>query len=163
MNAPARSIAELRQLPLPEPVSYFPATWGWLALLAALAIVALGSGWWLARRWRRQRYRRCALRQLAEIERAAVSDRAALAALPPLLKRVALSAAGGGRAAPLSGEQWDAYLRSTGGRDFPPGTGCLLEVLAYAGPRQLGELREAEVAQLLLASRRWTEGHHVAA
>jgi hypothetical protein len=163
MSTPVRNIAELRQLPMPRAVGYFPDTWGWLALLALLAIVALGSAWWLARRWRRASYRRCALRQLAEIEHAAASDRAALAALPPLLKRVAMSAAGGTPAAALSGEPWHAWLRGTGGDDFPPDTGRLLTLLAYAGPPQWEDLREAEVAQLLLASRRWTESHHVAA
>ncbi|PTN48429.1 DUF4381 domain-containing protein, partial [Achromobacter xylosoxidans] len=34
MNADAApSIEQLRQLPLPEPVSYWPQTWGWLVVL----------------------------------------------------------------------------------------------------------------------------------
>ncbi len=90
MNPDIPSIDQLKELGLPAPISYAPQTWGWWVLLGILIGVALLMG---ARRyleWKRNRYRREALVQLAELQ--SRSDQmSALRNLPELLKRVALS------------------------------------------------------------------------
>jgi len=90
MNPNVPSVEQLKELPLPAPISYAPQTWGWWVLLALLVVMALVLG---ARRywqWRRDRYRREALARLVELQQRS-NDLSALRELPELLKRVALS------------------------------------------------------------------------
>ncbi|UAN03636.1 DUF4381 domain-containing protein [Achromobacter mucicolens] len=163
MNEELPGLDQLRELPLPAPVSYWPQTWGWLVVTV---VVALAAGWLAARawrRWRRNRYRREALSELRQLEADMGADPLAARALPSLLKRTALAAQGpGGRAAALSGETWVAWLASSGAT--LPGNGAhLLETLAYASNARVSALEPSDVRQLLVASRHWMERHHVAA
>lgn len=166
MNADALpSVDQLRQLPLPEPVSYWPQTWGWLVLLALAAAAAGLAAWRMLRRHRRNRYRREGLRRLEEIRVAAQSDPLAARALPALLKRVGLSSVAQSeqaRLAALAGREWAAWLARAGG-DFPPDADALLRALAYAPPEAVRAIAPARMQQLFAASRQWMERHHVAA
>jgi hypothetical protein len=90
MNPNIPSIDQLKEMALPEPVSYVPQTWGWWVLLALLIVALVVTG---ARRywqWRRDRYRREALLRLEELQQRS-NDLSALRELPELLKRVAIS------------------------------------------------------------------------
>ncbi|NGT15362.1 DUF4381 family protein [Achromobacter insolitus] len=166
MNADATpSIEQLRQLPLPAPVSYWPQTWGWLVALAVVLALAAWVAWRVVRRHRRNRYRRAGLRMLEALRLAAQSDPLAARALPELLKRVGLSsvtAADRARVGALQGAEWVAYLDS-GKAVFPPDAGILLRALAYAPPDTLRAIDPARLRQLFAASRVWMEKHHVAA
>ncbi|SEI47135.1 DUF4381 domain-containing protein [Achromobacter sp. NFACC18-2] len=163
MNAELPGLDQLRELPLPAPVSYWPQTWGWAVLALLLAVVAGGLALRGLRRWRRNRYRREALSELGQIEAAAASDPLAARGLPALLKRTALAAqAPGGKAAPLTGEAWAAWLARNG--PPLPGDGAhLLATLAYGPDAAVRTLDPAEVRRLLAAARHWMERHHVAA
>jgi hypothetical protein len=100
MNPNIPGIDQLKEMALPEPVSYVPQTWGWWALLALLIIALVVTG---ARRywqWRRDRYRREALLRLEELQRRS-NDLSALRELPELLKRVALSMPSGWNTKPV--------------------------------------------------------------
>lgn len=159
------TIADLAQLPLPAPVSYWPRTWGWLALLAVVLALAGWAAWRWARRHRRNRYRREALRLLEALRLAANSDPQAARALPGLLKRVGLSSvapADRAKVGALAGEDWIAFLKA-GADVFPPDTGALLRTLAYGPPGALQAIPPASMGQLFAASRLWMERHHVAA
>jgi len=79
----------IKEIVLPEPVSYVPQTFGWWILLG---IVGLLLAWWVYRRyikWRGSRYRRQALMELAMIEQQ-LSQKfgrtSALAAISALIK-----------------------------------------------------------------------------
>ncbi len=163
MNEDLPGLDQLRELPLPAPVSYWPQTWGWLvvALLMALATGWLAVRSW--RRWRQNRYRREALSELHQLEADMGVNPLAARALPALLKRTALAARGsGGQVAALSGEAWVAWLASNGAT--LPGNGAqLLETLAYAPNASVNALDPSDMRQLLAASRHWIERHHVAA
>jgi hypothetical protein len=159
------SIDELLQLPLPAPVSYWPQTWGWLALAAAVLIVIGVAAWRHVRHRRRNRYRREGLRLLQDLQRAARADPRAARALPPLLKRVGLSSvspADRAGVAVLAGEDWVAFLKS-GADVFPADVGPLLRKLAYGPDVEVQAIPAAKMAQLFTASRLWMERHHVAA
>ncbi|MFD4836638.1 DUF4381 domain-containing protein [Achromobacter sp. NPDC058515] len=159
------SVDQLRQLPLPEPVSYWPQTWGWLVLLALAAAVAGWTAWRLVRRHRRNRYRREALRRLEAMRLAAQSDPLAARDLPGLLKRVGLSAVdetARAEVGALAGPQWAAWMARTGG-DFPADADAMLRALAYAPPEAVRAIAPARLQQLFAASRQWMERHHVAA
>jgi Domain of unknown function (DUF4381) len=153
----------LQELPLPTPVSYAPQTAGW-ALVAVLAIALLAwAAWSVRQRRRRQRYRRIALTELAGIE-ARLSERAqraaALAAIPPLLKRTALAVVSRERVAALTGDEWLAFLQGTRGH-FDARSGALLAFVSYAPQPQVAAVSDQEAATLVGHVRDWIEHHHV--
>lgn len=166
MSTSAPSIEQLKELPLPAPVSYLPQTWGWVALLV---IVLLAGAVWAARRywqWRRDRYRREALARLNQLERALNHDSGqipALRELPELLKRVALSMPGQPDVATLSGDAWQQFLASRSREALPLDFSQQLASLAYGPDAQLRALSTAQRQQLLSQCKQWVEHHHVAA
>lgn len=112
--------------PLPIPADALrplvePAPPGWLAwtpgVAAVAVIVATALLWALARayrNWRANAYRRRALRMLDALCASAQAEpREHARAVSELLKRTAIAAAGRERVAPLHGEAWTAFLRST--------------------------------------------------
>jgi hypothetical protein len=163
MNTPPPNIDQLQQLPLPAPVSYFPQTWGWWALLAVVLLTVAALAWRARRRWRRDHCRRQALAELAALELRMATDRQAARALPALLKRVALSAPGGSDAAALRGGAWQGYLARHGSAGFPADAERTLSTLAYGSQQSVAAIPADTLSELLAACRRWTEGCHVAA
>ena len=160
-TAPA-NISQLQSLPLPPAVSYFPQTWGWLALgltLLGLALFFAGRRAW---RWRQNRYRRAALAELAALQAGLANDRSGLRQLPELLKRCALSMPGQPQVASLGGADWQAFLQRCCHTDLPADFARQLAELAYAPTAQLEALPEPRVQHLLGISRQWLEQHHVA-
>jgi len=150
----------LNDIVVPEPVAWTPQTVGWVAVL----VVAVGlSVWGLFRRHRRvvaNRYRVTALEELEAIERDLSSGARdeALARVPILVKRAALSFTDRDRVASLSGEQWLSFLDETyGGTGFTQGPGRGLTELAYARPGT--EETSEDRRELISLVRTWIEVH----
>lgn len=166
-RAPSPSIDQLRELALPAvPISYWPQTWGWLALLGGMLLLLGALAIWRYRRWRRNRYRREALARLAALALNLEDPAQRLAALrevPELLKRVALSMPDGARAASLRDAQWQAFLQRHSATLLPATFAQHLALLAYAPADRLMALADEEVQALLKTCRQWIEVHHVAA
>jgi hypothetical protein len=143
----------LRELPLPEPVEWWPATPGWLVVAALVTALAAWIGWrsWLA--WQRGRYRREALVRLGRI----ANGRAGLTELPGLLRRTALAAFPREEVAALRGPDWVVWLNSHGGR-FEASDAAWLDRLPY-DPEAGRRLDPAAVERLVSASRRWVRAH----
>lgn len=156
-------ISQLKEIALPEPVSYMPQTWGWLVLAAVLVFALLAAAAWRYWQWQRNRYRREALLRLSELETAIAADFQALRELPELLKRVALSMPGDEPPASLSGEHWQRFLQAHSREPLPADFARQLAQLAYAPPAQLQALAGERGHALLANARRWVETHHVAA
>lgn len=156
------SIAELKEIPSPPPVSWMPQTAGWwvIAAIALLGLLVFAFIRW--RTWWRNRYRRAAKAELATLERAMgdpLTRKEALAAIPALVKRTVLTWAPRDAIAPMTGEVWLRYLDRTypeGG--FVRGPGRHLDALAYGK----GEISNDEVAVLLAWLHRWIDGHAAA-
>ena len=154
------ALANLQELPLPEPVSYAPQTAGWYLLLAiALMLAAV-----VVFRWRRHRasnrYRREALSALVRIERES-SGAGALDQLPALVKQTLLAFAPREDVAQLSGNRLLQFLDSTyGGTEFTAGPGRLLPKCSYGSPDALAAIPPDEAAELLALLRRWIKRHH---
>jgi len=153
----------LRDLHLPEPVSWWPPAPGWwlLALLTLMLLALLG--WWLRRRRLRGRIphsARRALRELANRYRKDEDGVRLAADLSVLLRRIAITLYPRQEVARLTGEAWleflDRPLRNTKTPDaFRLGAGHVLLEAPY-NPRCLvdgkGLLRLAEL-WILAASR----------
>lgn len=132
----------------PSPVSLVPQTWGWAVVLLLL----LGLAVWLGRRWVVRRhanaYRRVAARAVAEATTAAD--------IAVVLRRAALAAYPRTDVAGLTGQDWLAFLESSGGLPIPPVTGAELLAAPYR-PDRLPPSPE-----LRLWAEAWVRGHAVA-
>lgn len=161
------ALEKLADIAVPQPVSLVPQTWGWLAL----AVVVLALAVWLLVRWHRHReanrYRNEALAELASLERAMAGGAAAgaaLAALPPLLKRVALAAWPRPRVAALAQARWVDFLRETEREaSLPAPLAELLNDVEYRPPRELSALSADDARACAEVARHWIEAHRVSA
>jgi hypothetical protein len=158
-------LENLHEILLPEPASWMPQTIGWYAVFG---IVLLVTGWWVygrLRRFRTNRYRRLALAELTVIERELQQPEKrtkALAEIPVLLKRTALSAYPRTDVADLSGEKWLAFLDKTiGNRKFREGEGRLLPELAYAPGARISTLPDETIGKFLQLVHLWIKKHVV--
>lgn len=165
-TAAVPSIDQMRELALPAPaVSYWPQTWGWLAVLIIVLVLLIAWGIRRYLRWRRDLYRREALARLDELAQSLEHPEQRLPALrelPQLLKRVALSMPAAEPVARLGGVEWQAFLQRHSAAPLPDDFAQRLVLLAYAPEERVRSLGEGEVRTLLSESRRWIEAHHVA-
>jgi len=167
MNQPMSSppgpdpLAELRDIHMPPPVEAWPPAPGWwilgIMVLAGLVAMAL---WWL-RRWRANRYRREALRELLRLYRAYEQHQDAatwLREFEALLKRVALTRYPREDVASLTGESWVAFLDKTGAsNDFTMGAGQALIDGIYRPPGE--HCNDVDVRQLHELGKQWIKHH----
>ncbi len=158
MNTPADPLAQLKNIHLPPPVSWWPPAPGWwLAALLAAALLGLAFRW-LWRRWAANRYRRLALAALTRLEaRRRAGHEPSLPLLrevAALLRRVAIARYGRPTVARLTGDQWLAFLDRTGNTDqFSTGPGRALGTMLYRP-----EL-EADTEAVCRLARRWIRRH----
>ena len=109
-------LSQLRDIHLPPPVSAWPPAPGW-GLLAVLTLIALGLGVWGWLRYRRDRWRRAALKELRRLSEQEPAAR--IRELSVLLRRVALRRYPREEVAALSGEAWLALLDRAMGPEKP--------------------------------------------
>ena len=159
------ALQKLADISMPQPVSWMPQTWGW-AVLAAVALALLGWAFERGlRRYAANGYRREGLSELDRIQALLADDGArgeALAALPELLKRVALAAWPRTEVASLSGKSWIAFLHAHAGKaDFTDAATGLRNDLEYRAKQPVMNAEEAR--RVTSAVRNWIEDHVVSA
>jgi hypothetical protein len=132
----------------PPAPSWAPQTIGWYVVFGLLLLLAAWAAWRLAVHWRRNRYRREALREL---------EHANIAAVPALLKRTGLAAWPRKEVASLSGEPWLEFLEAHGG--FSKDSGRRLLDLDYRG----AVIAPEEEHAIRQAASTWIRGHRVRA
>jgi hypothetical protein len=164
-TAPAdpTSLQNLHDIVLPQTVSWWPLAPGWYGLISITLILAIG---WGVRQWLRYRanyYRREALLELQRLQqesRIPKRHRAALTALPVLLKRAALSAYPRAEVASLSGASWRHFLdANAASHDFNASAGEILSTLSYRPDRSVSA---AEIDTLCAAIEHWLRHHRSA-
>lgn len=146
-------LSQLRDIHLPPPVSWWPPAPGWWLLLGATAAVVMGLLWWFRRR-RNNRWRRQALRELADLRSLSSGAQGGVVALSVLLRRVALTRFPRHEVAALNGDAWLAFLDRTfgAGNDFTSDAGRLLATAPYTQGKQI----EAGTLHVLFdLSERW--------
>jgi hypothetical protein len=148
----------LRDIHLPDAVSWWPLAAGWWLTVAALLLIACAAWWWLAkpRRRRDTELRRIAaseMDRLLEESRGQYDAARILQELSVLLRRIAMTFGGRDRVAGLCGEDWVRWLEATDVR------GALdahsLKLLAAAPYRRAGGAAGHDVDGLISACRRW--------
>jgi len=144
----------LRDIHLPEPVSWWPPAPGWW-LTTALIIVVFAGAFWLLRQWQRRRWRREALEELARLQQSATSYQQ-LQQLSALLRRVAMTCFPRQQVASLTGPAWLDFLDSNGG-SFKDYAEILLEA-PYRADNMTeinGLIRQAEEWIKRVPAERW--------
>jgi hypothetical protein len=128
-----------------------PQTIGWYVVFGLLLLLAMWAVLRAVAHWRRNRYRREALRQM---------EHADVQAIPALLKRTALAAWPREQVASLSGEPWIHFLEMHGGnRVISKEAGQWLLALDYRG----ATLTAAEEQTVRQAASEWIRRHSVRA
>lgn len=122
-----------------------------LVLLAVFTLVCMLRAW---RRYRHNAYRRVGLNELRQA-RAQLN----IAALPVLMKRIALTAYGTKPVADLSGAEWLKFLSQTGNiSQFTMSPGTVLCELPYK-PEIEKHVSETDKALLFELCKKWILGH----
>ncbi len=126
----ADPLAQLRDIHLPGPVESWPPAIGWWILLLIILLLVLTVFNWLYKRWRANRYRREALKELRQLHENYLQhgdDLLYLARFQTLLKRVALTRFSREEVASLTGESWVSFLdRTSRSQEFTMGKGQVL-------------------------------------
>lgn len=145
-------LAQLRDIHLPDPVSWWPPAIGWwLLAITVLGFVILVS-YFLRRYIHRNRYRKEVKQELKRLVAARdnYSTGEMLEQLTRLLRRVAIQTRGRTAVAPLVGEAWLRFLDSEGGTDqFTMGPGRVLGEGLYR------QQVDADLEQLLPLVEKW--------
>lgn len=149
----------LAEVQLPDPVGLWPTAPGWTYVWLVLSVCGL---FWLARYcryWWRNRYRRSALRRLAEIESVARQPLERLQALAVLLKATALEIYPRPEIAGLHGRAWTDFLNDKAG--FDAFDEVAVEILSTRQYRDGGDIDDADVSRLIESTRSWLQRHPV--
>lgn len=119
------SLADLKDLQLPNPVSIFPLAPGWYGVIALLILIIIALGYWQIRRLQKQRKVANIIKLLDNIELR--SDTSLLAEISILLKRVAREQFPEQQPQNLFGEKWLQFLDQSGKTtEFTQGSGRIL-------------------------------------
>jgi Domain of unknown function (DUF4381) len=147
----------LKEIPLPDPVAYFPETIGWLFLLLLFGLFLGILIWIQLQRWRQRAYLRQAIRDLREISRQQLN----YAQIPLILRRTALQIYNRAEIASLHGQPFTDWLNGRLKQPvFDPVDGELIAALPYAPPSIVGA-DKATLNSLVEKCIFWLKKHHV--
>ena len=151
---------ELRDVHLPDPISWWPPAVGWWMILLG-SVLVVGLILWARSHRQRTRPRRVALAQLEQVKQqyaVQADDQWAITEVSHLLRRYALAVFSRSEVAGLSGQSWLKFLDTTGSTNqFSDGPGQALR----SGPYQSHAPMPA--SDLLPLVERWIRQVHVSA
>ncbi|HXT81146.1 MAG TPA: DUF4381 domain-containing protein, partial [Acetobacteraceae bacterium] len=137
---------------LPAPIAWWPLQFGWwvvAACLLAIVLLLLADG---VRRYRRNAYRRAALRSLREL--AAAPPEMLASQVAEILKRAALAAYPRESVAGLTGTAWSEFLARTGGLAVETSA-----VLGRAAVNPSHPLNASQAGAVLAGAQAWIRRH----
>lgn len=145
----------LRDIHLPDAISWWPPAIGWWLLLVLIPLLIFGA-WWLYKRLTRNTVVKSARHLLATIkDDQNINDLQKLQQLSTWLRRVTMSVALDQRSAGLTGNAWLAYLdNGVEGEPFSQGIGqCLCDLqFRQAAPDNL------DINALITLCEMWLRG-----
>ncbi len=154
---PPNPLDQLRDIHLPEPISWWPPAPGWWILALAGSVLAVWLLRWLYRRYKAKHYRRQALLQLEQVK-ADTDPQEQLRALFVLLKQTANCAYPNRQPSSLTIEPFVEFLRFSCDQSvFSQPTGEL-QTLLYA--KQTSE-QSQDIEALFEDARIWIKAHMV--
>lgn len=111
MNEDVASLDRLHDIVTSSPVPWWPLAPGWYLLCALVlgALLAIGLHAWF--HWKRNGYRREAMKELKNVDDAA--------AIASLLRRTAIAESGRDKIAKLQGDAWTDWLSTHGPEPLP--------------------------------------------
>lgn len=116
---------QLKEIHLPELITWWPPAIGWWLLLIIIPLV-IGGLFWLYRRMTRKTATKSAKKILNQIKQQSLSDEETVKQLSALLRRVAMSVAPRDEIASLTGSAWLSYLdASMTDKPFSLGVGSI--------------------------------------
>ncbi len=145
-------LQELRDVHMPDPISWWPPAVGWW-MIVVVSVIVVGLVLWARAHRQRTRPRRVALAQIKQVKQHYAvysNDQWAITEVSHLLRRYALAVFSRSQVAGLSGRSWLEFLDHAGGTNqFSEGPGQSLR----SGPYQ--SQGTASVVDLLPLVERW--------
>ena len=152
----AQELSKLKEIALPEQISYFPQTPAWYILLVVVVIFILFLLWKQYQHYKNNLYRKEALAGLKKL-----SEEKSYGKIPELVKRVALVFANRNEVAFLSDKHWLEFLdKSYNGNGFTTDAGKLLVTLSYSSPNKISQYQHSEMEILLNLISEWIKKHN---
>lgn len=149
-------LAKLKEIALPEVVSYTPETLAWYILFAVIFLLVLFLLWKSYKRYKKNLYRKTALKDLSIIKK-----EKAYRELPILIKRIVLVFTEREYIASLSDQKWLEFLNNSyNGNEFLSDTGKILIDLSYASPNRINKYSENEIDALFNLITEWIKNHN---
>ena len=128
-------LSQLRDIHLPDPISYWPPAIGWWLLVVLLFILASFMVIYVVRWYHKRSYRRHAIKALNTLYKAYKKEKdSALYTfnINMLLKRSSVFCYGKNRVSKLTGDDWLGFLDDSGNTtDFTQGAGIVLASAPY--------------------------------
>ncbi len=156
MNGAPDPLSDLRDIHLPDPVSFWPPAPGWwMALILVMGLIALSI--WAFRKFRTPKAFKTArheLQGLRESYAANQQDHTLTSGLSRLLRRYAMAVYGREQVAGLTGQQWLTFLNEKGmTNQFTEGAGRVLVSAPY------GSYESVQGQELIATVEQWLQGN----
>lgn len=156
-------LKEIEESFIPDSVSLFPETVGWLWVLGFIILIAGIQGLKAWKHWKRNYYRRWAIAQIKQLQQNVSNQANVISKLPLLLKVTAINAYGRETTASLSGNQWLEFLdqsisESKENTRFNSALGELLLKVSYQ-PETNWHIDSDKTARLLILADNWIRNH----
>lgn len=154
---PQDPLANLQPLRAPELIGWWPPAPGWWVLMLVLILTLAALTYWLVKRYRKNAYRRHAVKQLQSLAMTFKGDDNVcdhLSQVNALLKSVALVAYSPHEIASQHGESWRKFLNQSAapGEPFQP---SFAEALYQKTPPEI------DITQIHRAADHWIRHHRV--
>lgn len=156
MMQTADPLAGLKDIHLPEPISWWPPAPGWW-VMAIMLLVAIGFGtFFLMQKLKKNRYRKEGIKELESVldKANAITAPLFLQEISKIMRRVAIQSYGRDKIASLTGEKWLRFLDKTGKTtEFSKGEGTVLGTTLYQADCEL------DMAKVHALAQKWIKGH----
>lgn len=149
-------LAGLKDIHLPEPISWWPPAPGWW-FLTIIVMLAVGFGsFFLWQRIKKNRYRKEGLKKLDNIflKVHEMEKKVFLQEISKIMRRVAIQSYGREKVSSLTGGKWLKFLDETGATSqFSEGEGIAFGTALYQADCKIDE------GKIYTLARKWIKGH----